>query len=81
MPVHQYLIRTRLGKALAAMRADEADLTDIALATGFANHSHFTSSFRSFFGITPSRLLDYAAACAAISRSAIHALAERDVAA
>jgi AraC family transcriptional regulator len=56
VPVHQYLIRTRLGKALEAMRDAEADLTDIALESGFANHSHFTSSFRSLFGLTPSRL-------------------------
>ncbi|MGH8806546.1 MAG: helix-turn-helix transcriptional regulator [Noviherbaspirillum sp.] len=56
VPVHQYLIRTRLGKALEAMRAADANLIDIALETGFANHSHFTSSFRSLFGITPSQL-------------------------
>lgn len=54
--VHRYLIRTRLGNALETMRAADADLTDIALETGFANHSHFTSSFRSLFGLTPSRL-------------------------
>lgn len=55
VPVYRYLIRTRLGKALEAMRAADVDLTDIALETGFANHSHFTSSFRSLFGITPSQ--------------------------
>ncbi len=56
VPVHQYLIRSRLGKALEAMRAAHVNLTDIALETGFANHSHFTASFRSLFGITPSQL-------------------------
>ena len=56
VPVHQYLIRTRLGKALEAMRAAETGLTEIALESGFANHSHFTSSFRSLFGLTPSQL-------------------------
>jgi AraC family transcriptional regulator len=56
VPIHRYLIRTRLGKGLETMRAPDANLTDIALETGFANHSHFTSSFRSMFGMTPSQL-------------------------
>ncbi|HAT33247.1 MAG TPA: hypothetical protein DCW29_21080, partial [Janthinobacterium sp.] len=66
VPVHQYLIRTRLGMALEALRAMDStanlktnlitNLTKIALETGFANHSHFTSSFRSLFGITPTQL-------------------------
>jgi AraC family transcriptional regulator len=61
VPVHQYLIRTRLGMALEALRATDLsvnstlNLTKIALETGFANHSHFTSSFRSLFGVTPSQ--------------------------
>jgi AraC family transcriptional regulator len=55
VPIHQYQVRTRLGKALEAMREADADLMDIALATGFSHHSHFTSSFRALFGITPSQ--------------------------
>jgi AraC-like DNA-binding protein len=54
VPIHQYLIRTRIGHALAAMRSESSDLTGIALEAGFAHHSHFTSSFRELFGITPS---------------------------
>lgn len=56
IPVYQYLIRTRLGKALEGMRRADAGLTDIALEAGFSTHSHFSSSFRLFFGITPSQL-------------------------
>lgn len=56
VPIHRYLIRTRLGNALETMRAADTDLTNIALETGFASHSHFSSSFRSLFGLTPSRL-------------------------
>lgn len=56
VPVHSYLIRTRLGNALESMRAADAGLTDVALESGFASHSHFTSRFRSLFGITPSQL-------------------------
>jgi AraC-like DNA-binding protein len=55
-PVHQYLVRTRISKALEAMRRPGTSLTDIAVDTGFAHHSHFTASFRSFFGMTPTQL-------------------------
>ncbi|MCH8617770.1 AraC family transcriptional regulator [Undibacterium sp. TS12] len=55
LPVHRYLIRTRLAKALRAMQATRHDLTQIAHACGFVSHSHFTSSFRSVFGMTPSQ--------------------------
>jgi AraC family transcriptional regulator len=53
MPVHSYLVRTRLGKALHAMQTTGTPLTAIAHDTGFSHHSHFTSSFRSHFGMTP----------------------------
>jgi AraC family transcriptional regulator len=53
LPVHQYLLRTRLGKALEAMQATEAGLTAIALDAGFSSHSHFTSCFRAQFGVVP----------------------------
>jgi len=56
VPVYQYLMRTRLGKALEGMRTVNASLTDIALDTGFSTPSHFSSSFRSLFGISPSQL-------------------------
>lgn len=56
LPVHRYLIRTRLGQALETMRTQDQDLTAIALDCGFAHHSHFSSSFRTVFGLTPSRL-------------------------
>ncbi|MFZ6747049.1 helix-turn-helix transcriptional regulator [Undibacterium sp. JH2W] len=55
LPVHRYLIRTRLASALRAMQASCHDLSKIAHACGFASHSHFTSSFRSVFGMTPSQ--------------------------
>jgi AraC family transcriptional regulator len=53
LPVHQYLLRTRLGNALEAMQATGKGLTDIALDAGFASHSHFTSAFRTHFGMAP----------------------------
>jgi AraC-like DNA-binding protein len=55
-PVHQYLLRTRHAKALEAVLDAHADLTAIALEGGFASHSHFTASFRTLFGVTPTEL-------------------------
>lgn len=55
IPVHRYLLRTRLGKALEAMGETDRKLTDIALDAGFAHHSHFTAAFRSHFGTTPTQ--------------------------
>jgi AraC-like DNA-binding protein len=56
LPVHQYLLRTRLARGLNAVLAANTDLTDIALESGFFSHSHFTASFRIHFGVTPSEL-------------------------
>jgi AraC-like DNA-binding protein len=53
MPLHRYLTRLRLARALVELRRQE-DLTTVALATGFCSHSHFTWAFRRTFGCTPS---------------------------
>ena len=55
-PLHQYLLRTRLARALEAVLDANADLTRIAHDHGFASHSHFTASFRALFGFTPTDL-------------------------
>ena len=52
--VATYLRRRRLARARALLLETRASLTAIALATGFADHSHFTRTFRQAFGITPS---------------------------
>ncbi len=54
--VYNYVMRTRLAGALAAVLDSGADLTTIALDAGFASHSHFTARFRAFFGMTPLEL-------------------------
>jgi AraC-like DNA-binding protein len=54
IPVHQYLMRLRLARALVELpHAD--DLTALALDLGFSSHSHFTATFRRQFGRTPSQ--------------------------
>lgn len=57
VPVHQYVVRNRIAKALEAMRHGETDLSRLAQDHGFAHHSHFTSTFRAAFGMTPSQFL------------------------
>ncbi len=58
MSVSGWIRERRLESARLAL-ADPAwataDLTQVAVAHGFADHSHFTRSFRARFGETPSR--------------------------
>jgi AraC-like DNA-binding protein len=54
MPLHQYLTRLRLARALVELpHAD--DLASLALDLGFSSHSHFSAAFRRTFGLTPSQ--------------------------
>jgi AraC-like DNA-binding protein len=55
-PMHRFLLRSRLLRALDAALDDDGELTMIALALGFATPSHFTAAFRRSYGITPSAL-------------------------
>lgn len=53
IPLYQYQLRLRLGRALAEL-PDCDSITGLALDLGFCSHSHFTSTFKSNFGLTPS---------------------------
>jgi AraC-like DNA-binding protein len=53
-PIHRYLNRLRLGAALEQLADGAGDLTALGLDLGFSSHSHFTSTFRREFGISPS---------------------------
>jgi AraC-like DNA-binding protein len=53
-PIHRYLNRLRLGAALEQLADGADDLTTLGLDLGFASHSHFSSTFRREFGISPS---------------------------
>ena len=68
LPVYGYVLRSRLALALEAVLDSEAGLTEIALDTGFASHSHFTAKFRALFGCTPQQLRRGA------NRTAVHEL-------
>ncbi|MBE7416589.1 MAG: helix-turn-helix transcriptional regulator [Ideonella sp.] len=54
--VYDFVVRSRLSRALDAVLDSDAGLTEIALDAGFASHSHFTARFRAFYGHTPQQL-------------------------
>ncbi|GGF70005.1 AraC family transcriptional regulator [Azorhizobium oxalatiphilum] len=51
-PIHAYLITVRIEAASAMLRAGHS-VTDVALASGFSNLSHFSKTFRKATGIAP----------------------------
>jgi AraC-like DNA-binding protein len=55
MPAMRYYRALRLGRAQSLLRNSAMPLTQIALATGFANSSHFSRAYSAQFGHAPSR--------------------------
>ena len=66
LSVYDHVIRARLARALERVLDSDAGLTEIALDSGFASHSHFTARFHAFFGHTPAQLRRHA--CGASAR-------------
>jgi AraC-like DNA-binding protein len=52
--LHQHRLKLRLHASLELLRDTREEISSIALDLGFADHSHFTVSFRRRFGVTPS---------------------------
>jgi AraC-like DNA-binding protein len=50
---HDYLIRQRAGKAKQLLAGTDMPLSEIALAAGFADQSHFARRFRQHVGMLP----------------------------
>jgi AraC-like DNA-binding protein len=50
---HQYLIRTRLRRAVALLRDTGRSVTDVALTVGYGDLSNFVRTFRKHVGCTP----------------------------
>ncbi len=65
---HQFVLRQRLERAKAMLRAPEARVLDIAVACGFKTQQHFAQAFRDLWGVSPTEyrqdLVDCAATCA-----------------
>jgi AraC-like DNA-binding protein len=53
LPPHAYVMRRRLLRAQELLSSTELPLTDIALATGFADQSHFSRRFHEMTGMPP----------------------------
>lgn len=52
---HRYVVARRIERAKALLLSTRMGITEVALAVGFASHSHFASNFRRAIGIPPSR--------------------------
>jgi AraC-like DNA-binding protein len=53
LPPHRWQLEARVRQAQAMLSGNACSLTQIALATGFADQSHFTRVFRRIVGETP----------------------------
>jgi AraC-like DNA-binding protein len=53
MSLCRYRMRLRLNRALVELPRCE-DITRLALGLGFSSHAHFSNSFKSLFGVSPS---------------------------
>ncbi|RED43709.1 helix-turn-helix domain-containing protein [Aestuariispira insulae] len=52
---HQYLLKLRIEKACGLLLATDADLSSVALATGFSSQAHFSHRFKLQKGVSPGR--------------------------
>ncbi|MBD0276003.1 MAG: helix-turn-helix transcriptional regulator [Acetobacteraceae bacterium] len=59
-PPHRFVVRRRVERAKALLRDTEEPVSQIALASGFASHSHLSTRFRRLVGVTPSAFRDAA---------------------
>ena len=53
-PPHSYVLRRRIDRAQQMLKETNRPLSEIALAAGFSDHSHFARHFRRLVGMTPS---------------------------
>jgi AraC family transcriptional regulator len=56
LPVHQYVIRSRVEYATGLVTHSDLPLSDVALQAGFANQSHMARCMKRLTGLTPAAL-------------------------
>ena len=65
---HQFVLRQRLDRAKAMLRAPDARVLDVAVACGFKTQQHFAQVFRGVWGVSPTEyrrdVAGYEATCA-----------------
>ena len=52
---HRYVLEQRVEAARVLLKDDALSISEVALVLGFADQSHFTTTFRRIVGTTPSR--------------------------
>jgi len=68
VPIYRMIIRRRLRDALELLLETREGITTIALAVGFASHSHLTDAFRREYGVPPRAVRRRGAAAATAPR-------------
>ena len=70
---HRFVLRQRLERAKAMLRAPDARVLDVAVACGFKTQQHFAQVFRDVWGVSPTEyrqdLVRSEASCASASSS------------
>ena len=56
---HQFVLRQRLARAKAMLRAPDARVLDVAVACGFKTQQHFAQVFRDVWGVSPTEYRQY----------------------
>src|ERR1700694_6030497 len=66
---HQFVLRQRLERARAMLRAPDARVLDVAVACGFKTQQHFAQVFRDVWGVSPTEYRQYLVGSQATSTS------------
>ena len=66
---HQFVLRQRLARAKAMLRAPDARVLDVAVACGFKTQQHFAQVFRDVWGVSPTEYRQYLVGSEATSAS------------
>jgi AraC family transcriptional regulator len=56
MPVHQYVIRRRVDRAVLLLKHSSLPISEVALQSGFAHQSHLALHVRRILGVSPTRI-------------------------
>ncbi len=56
---HQFVLRQRIARAKAMLRARDARILDVAVACGFKTQQHFAQVFRDVWGVSPTEYRQY----------------------
>lgn len=57
LPVHQYVIKCRVDRAVELLTSGDINLSEVALKSGFADQSHMSRCMRRLIGLTPGEVM------------------------